>query len=350
MIVDLRSDTCSCPDEGMRKAMAEAPVGNESWGEDPSVNTLIRKFCELTGKEDGLFCCSGTMANLCSAMTHASFTGFGAEVMMDRYSHSNWYEVGNITTIAGMSLFPVENDGTYLSDENLQKALKPRNNHMTHSYLLWVENTYMLGGGEPIPLSEMQRLRAFADKNGMKIHLDGARLLNAAVAQNVSPEEIARYADSVQMCISKGLGAPFGSVLLGTKEFIEQARWCRVAIGGGLRQAGIMAAAGVYAVDHYKETFTEMHANAKRLANGLAALIPACIDMESVRTNMVLLDPTPLGMTTQEFSAMLLPYDVKVMAGVPSKYGTRVRMMTYPGITEKHIDKVIASVKDALKL
>ncbi|MFI3208482.1 MAG: beta-eliminating lyase-related protein, partial [Eubacteriales bacterium] len=223
--------------------------------------------------------------------------------------------------------------------------VKPQSGHMTTSRLLWVENTYMLGCGQPVPLSEMERLNTFCKNNNMKLHLDGARLLNASVALGVEPYEITKYADSVQMCLSKGIGAPFGSVLLGDKEFIDIARKCKQAIGGGLRQAGIMAAAGVFGLENYKENFAYNHKCAKDLANGLYEIFPECVNPEETQTNMVLFDTEPLGMTTHEFGAMLKEHGINALLGVPSSHGLRVRMMTYPGITEDDVALILERVK-----
>lgn len=346
-IIELRSDTCSMPTDDMRKYMMTAEVGNDSWGEDPSVNMLVEKMKTLTGKEDCLLCCSGTMANLVAGMAHkALYGGFGFEVIMDKHSHSNWYEVCNLPTVAGVSVVPVvSSKDTYLDQKNLEEAVRPQSGHMTISRLLWLENTYMLGCGRPIPLDEMKRFRDFADAYDMSIHLDGARLLNASTALKVDPSEIVKYVDSVQMCLSKGVGAPFGSVLLGSKEFIATARRCKQAIGGGLRQAGFMAAAGIYGLDHYKENFEGMHRRAKRLAEGLHEIYPDCVNVEETQTNMVLFDSEPLGMTTQEFGAKLKEYGILTLMGVPSSNGPRVRMMTYPGIEDEDVERVIEVAK-----
>lgn len=347
--IDLRSDTCSQPDEGMRKAMSNAIVGNESWGEDRSVNLLIEEMSAMLGKEDGLFCCSGTMANLISAMTHKSIIGgFGIEVIMDQFSHTYWYEVSNLTTIAGISVFPVQNDGEYLNEARLKQAVRPKSDFMASSKVLWLENTYMLGGGQPISISEMKRFRGFADVHEMAIHLDGARLLNASVALGVTPSDIAGFADSVQCCLSKGLGAPFGSVLFGDKEFISKAKRCRQAIGGGLRQAGIMAAAGIYALKNYKERFQNMHRLTKVLAEKLDQIMPMCVNIKQVKSNMIFFTAVPLGLSDTEFCRRLNEYGIKAMPSVFTPYGDRIRMMIYPGITDEDIEYVLNSVKDIL--
>lgn len=339
-IIDLRSDTCSLPDEAMKTAMMSAAVGNDSFGDDPSVNALLSELCGLTGKEDAIFCCSGTMANLVAGMAYASSCGFGSEVMMDSHTHTYWYEMGSLSTVAGLSVRTVQNTGEYLPLPEVKKALRPHDMEMVRSRLLWTENTYMLGGGIPIPVQKMAELYAFAQENELRVHLDGARLFNAAIALDTEVSNITKHVDSVQICLSKCLCAPFGSVLLGNADFIALARRCRQAIGGGLRQAGYMAAAGSYALGQYKQTLPVVHRLAKKLAEGLGELFPGSIDPAQVQTNLVLFDPSVAGISLAEAQRHFEEHGVRIIT-VPTNAGEKNRLSVYPGITDADIDTAL---------
>lgn len=342
--VDLRSDTCSQPDIGMRQAMMEAPVGNETWEEDPSVNELLELAMEKTGKEAALFCCSGTMANLCAAMAHASFARFGAEIVMGDYVHSYWYEVANVSTVAGLGVRTVDCAREYMPLASVEAAIRPQNGHMPKTELLWLENTFMLGGGLPIPLEKMQALHGLAKNRGLKVHLDGARIFNAAYALGLEVREIASHADSVQFCLSKGLGAPFGSILAGDRVFIAEARRCRQAFGGGLRQAGIMAAAGTYGIRNASKTIPAAHSRCRQVAEGLSVLYPGSVDLEKTQTNILLFDAGRAGYTALTFCEMLGHYGIKA-SPVPTHGGERCRMLFYPGIEDEDVEYVLETAK-----
>ena len=346
-VIDLRSDTCSLPDEEMRQAMACAPVGNESWGEDPSVNQLIERSCQVIGKEAALFMPSGTMSNLVALLTYADEFPSGSEVILPELAHTYWYETAGISRLAGFSARTVCCENSFMDPELVRLAIRPVDHHMPGSVLLWLENTYMLGGGLAVPVSRMQELYELAHANGMMVHLDGARIFNAALALQVSPAEIARYADSVQFCFSKGLGAPFGSILCGSASFIERAKRNRIMVGGGMRQAGIMARAALLALSRAEHQLPVDHRHAKELALGLNTLFPGCIHMAQVQTNIVLFDPQHAQISPEAFRRLMAERQV-LLSVVPSADGSVCRFVTYNGISDediKHVLEIAAEIK-----
>lgn len=260
-MIDLRSDTVTRPTPAMRRAMAEAEVGDDVYGEDPTVNALQALAAEMLGHEAGLFLPSGTQSNLVALLTHC---GRGDEYIAGSTAHTYRFEGGGAAALGGIQPQPVpfEPDGT-LDLEKVRDVLKPVDPHFARSRLLCLENTQ---GGRPTGPAYFARARAFCDEVGLSLHLDGARLFNAAVATGAAAAEIARHCDSVSVCLSKGLGAPAGSVLVGSKAFIEEARRWRKVVGGGMRQAGILAAAGIHALQHHVDRLADDHANAARLA------------------------------------------------------------------------------------
>ncbi|XP_073538621.1 uncharacterized protein [Phyllobates terribilis] len=292
MVVDLRSDTVTKPCAEMRRAMAEAEVGDDVYGEDPTVNELQRHTAQLLGTEDALFVTTATMGNLIAVMVHCRLRG--SEVLVGDESHTFFYEQGNTAQVAGV--FP--RSVRTLKDGRLD--LKDLESKIQHSYpdvhvaqtcLICLENSHNRMGGRVLPLSYMQEVRDLADRYGLKIHLDGARLHNAAEALEVEAAEIVRFCDSVSLCLSKGLGAPVGSLLAGKAEFIAEARRVRKMLGGGMRQAGVLAAAGLVALKLAKENVKLDHQNAKTFAKAVHELAsPVCsTDPAAVDSNMVLL-------------------------------------------------------------
>ncbi|CAE7714847.1 THA2 [Symbiodinium sp. KB8] len=269
--VDMRSDTVTQPTPGMREAMANAEVGDDVFGDDPTVQQLEKRVAELLGKEAGLFVTSGTQGNLLAVGTHCS--GRGDEVLCGKDSHIFFYEQGGSSSLMGVvyNTFPNKPDGT-LDLEEVAKYIRPDNDHFSSAKLLALENTQNKLGGLVLPVGYMEKAGEFCKAHGLRLHVDGARLWNAAVALGLPPAELVKPADSVNVCLSKGLGAPVGSVLVGTAEFIHKARRLRKAVGGGLRQVGILAAAGLYALDHNLARLKEDHENASRLAQGLTDL------------------------------------------------------------------------------
>ncbi|MFZ1398688.1 MAG: low-specificity L-threonine aldolase [Candidatus Promineifilaceae bacterium] len=282
--IDFRSDTVSWPTPAMRHAMANAPVGDDVYGEDPTVNKLEALAAEMVGKEAGLFVASGTMGNLTAILAHGR-RGDGAIVGED--SHTFRAEAGGMAVLGGIVPNPLPTDVYGRMDlAAVQNAIYPDDPHFPNNRLILVENSYGAKGGYPIEPAYFQQIRQIADKNGMIVHMDGARIFNAAVALNLDPREITQHVDSVTFCLSKGLCAPMGSVLCGTAEFIAQARRARKLVGGAMRQAGVMAAAGIVALTEMVERLADDHAHAKTLANGLAQIPGLIVQPELVKTNM----------------------------------------------------------------
>ena len=289
MKIDLRSDTVTVPSDGMRQAMATAAVGDDVWGEDPTVHELQREVAGLLGKEAALYVPSGSMANQISIKVH---TNHGDEVLMGWGSHCVCFEGGAAAAISGVQHRILGQDGLYTEDD-LAGALQPSNVHFPPSTLVWIENTHNRGSGRVFPQARVEAVAALAHERGMKVHLDGARLLNAAAATGLSARELVEPVDSTSICLSKGLGAPVGSVLAGTREFIQQALRYRKMLGGGMRQVGILAAAGLYALEHNVQRLVEDHHNARLFAEGLAPLPNVRLDLDQVESNIVIFDLQP---------------------------------------------------------
>lgn len=282
-VVDLRSDTVTRPTPGMREAMARAEVGDDVFGDDPTVNLLQERVAALLGKEAALFMPSGTQSNLAAVMSHC---GRGDEMIVGQMAHTYRWEAGGAAVLASVQPQPIEHqpDGT-LALADIEAAIKPDDPHFARTRLLCLENTL---GGRVLPMGYMAEATALARRHGLATHLDGARLFNAAVALKVPAADIARHFDSISVCFSKGLGAPVGSALCGSREVIERARRVRKMLGGGMRQVGVLAAAALYALEHHVERLAEDHAMARRLADGLLG-IPGLV-VEPPETNMVFVD------------------------------------------------------------
>ena len=279
-MIDLRSDTVSRPTPGMRAAMAAAEVGDDVWGDDPTVNELERYTADLLGKAAALYVPSGTQSNLCGLLAHCER---GDEYIVGHHAHTYMYEGGGAAVLGSIQPQPVPTDDAGMLDlEAAQEAVKPDNSHFARTRLLCLENTI---DGKALSPDQHQRARDFADRHGLGLHLDGARLWNAAVSLGQSPAEVAAPFDTVSVCLSKGLGAPVGSVLCGSDDLVGKARRWRKVLGGGMRQAGIIAAGGLYALQHHIDRLADDHANAQRLAAGLAAIDG--ITVTGCDTNMV---------------------------------------------------------------
>ena len=284
-IVDLRSDTLTLPTPEMREAMARAEVGDDVWEEDPTVKRLEAVAAERLGQAAGLFVASGTMGNLVSVVSH---TRAGQEVVLDLDSHIFNYEVAGSAVIGSVQMRPVKTARGFLTPDQVREALRPSNIHVPQTGLVCVENTHNRHGGTCCTPEEIAAVAAVAHGAGVPVHLDGARLFNAAVALGRPARDFARDVDSVTFCVSKGLGAPVGSVVCGPAEFIARARRVRKMLGGGMRQAGVLAAAGLVALERMVDRLAEDHANARRLAEGLARLPGLRVDPASVQTNIVI--------------------------------------------------------------
>lgn len=280
--IDLRSDTVTRPTPAMRRAMAEAEVGDDVVGEDPTVNRLQDVVAERLGTEAALFAASGTQSNLCGILAHC---GRGDEYLVGQQAHTYRWEGGGAAVLGSVQPQPIENeaDGT-LDLRRVAREVKPHDPHFAVTRLLCLENTT---GGKVLPLDYLAEARKVADEHGLATHLDGARLFNASVALGVDPTEISGHFDSVSICLSKGLGAPVGSVLAGPAALVDEAHRWRKVLGGGMRQAGVLAAAGIVALDHHVDRLADDHANARALAEGLAELPGLEVDLDLVQTNMV---------------------------------------------------------------
>ena len=284
-IVDLRSDTLTLPTPEMREAMARAEVGDDVWEEDPTVKRLEAMAAERLGKEAGLFVASGTMGNVVSVVSH---TRAGQEVVLDLDSHIFNYEVAGAAVIGNVQMRPVKTARGFLSPEQVREAIRPANIHLPPTGLVCVENTHNRHGGTCCTPDEISAIAAVAHSASVPVHLDGARLFNAAVALKREAREFARDVDSVTFCVSKGLAAPVGSVICGSAAFIARARGVRKMLGGGMRQAGVIAAAGIVSLERMVNRLAEDHANARMLAEGIARLPGLRIDLASVQTNIVI--------------------------------------------------------------
>ena len=307
ILVDLYSDTLTKPTPAMRTSMAGAEVGDEQKREDPTVNRLVERVCELLDKEDAIYLPSGTMCNQISVRVHCQP---GDEVIMDTTGHIRHFETGGAAALSGATPYIIQGERGIFSAAQLQAAIRPDTNHHPRSRMVLIEQTSNMGGGSIWPLETIAEVCALAQTHGLARHMDGARLLNAAVATGIPAHEYVAHVDSVWIDFSKGLGAPVGAALAGSREFIQKAwRW-KHQFGGAMRQAGIIAAAAVYALEHHVDRLAEDHDNAQILAQGLART--EGIDVEPVETNMVFFDIGRTGLTAEEFDRLLQERAVRV--------------------------------------
>jgi len=286
-IVDLRSDTVTVPTEEMRRAMASAEVGDDVYGEDPTVNRLEELAAAKVGKEAALFLVSGTMANQVAIMAH---TRRGDEILLESEAHIFFYEAGALAVLSGVQPRTIPGDRGVLRPAQVEEALRPPNVHFPPTSVVCLENTHNRAGGTCTPVETMHRIARIAHERGIAVHLDGARIFNAAIALGVDVKSVAAPADSVMFCLSKGLAAPVGSMLAGSRDFIDRARKCRKIVGGGMRQAGVIAAAGIVALERMTERLADDHRRARRLAEGLAAIDGLGVDPEAVETNIMMVE------------------------------------------------------------
>ncbi len=283
--VDLRSDTVTHPSPEMRRAMAEAELGDDVFGDDPTLNRLEAMAAELLGKEEAVFVASGTMGNLVSILTHA---GRGDEIIIGDKAHIFRSEAGGASALGGVAYNTLPNDHRGMLDlDQLEAAIKPPNVHFTRTAMIGLENTHNACGGAPLTADDTAAVAEIAHKHGVPLHVDGARIFNASVALETPVTELVKDADSVSFCLSKGLSCPIGSVVCGSAEFIDGARKWRKMVGGGMRQVGVVAAAGIVALDNMIERLNDDHATARRLAQGLAQIPGIDINPDALPTNLV---------------------------------------------------------------
>ncbi|WP_242208266.1 MULTISPECIES: low-specificity L-threonine aldolase [unclassified Pseudomonas] len=325
-VIDLRSDTVTQPTPAMLDAMTAADTGDDVYGEDPTVNRLEAELAKRLGFAAALFVPTGTMSNLLGLMAHCER---GDEYVVGQQAHTYKYEGGGAAVLGSIQPQPLEVqvDGS-LDLDQVAAAIKPDDFHFARTRLLALENTMQ---GKVLPLEYLARARRFTQDNGLQLHLDGARLYNAAVKLGVDAREITQYFDSVSVCLSKGLGAPVGSVLCGSEQLIGKARRLRKMVGGGMRQAGVLAAAGLYALDHNVERLADDHANAQLLAEGLRE---AGFIVEPVQTNMVYVQ---MGDKAEAIKAFAAERGIKLSAAA------RLRMVTHMNVNRSQIEQVIAT-------
>ncbi|MDP8239476.1 MAG: GntG family PLP-dependent aldolase [Candidatus Hatepunaea meridiana] len=333
-IVDLRSDTITRPSPEMRRAIYEAEVGDDVFGDDPTVIRLQERVAEILGKEAALFVPSGTMANQIAMLCH---TSPGDEVYLEAGSHVFNFESGAVAMIAGVILHIIEGRNGAYTAEQVAERLRPGDHHFAPSRLIWVENSANRAGGTIFPQSEIIKLKALSEKHGLSIHLDGARIWNVAAATEMSEAELAAPFDSVNVCLSKGLGAPIGSLIAGSKELINEAHRFRKRLGGGMRQVGIIAAAGLYAIEHNRTRLIEDHIRAKKLAEAINNQEAFTVDLDNADTNIIVFDTTPSGLSGPDVNNRLKKHGV---LGT-SFSGTRVRLVTHLDINDSDIEYVI---------
>ena len=337
-MIDLRSDTVTKPTPAMRRAMMEAEVGDDVYGEDPTVNRLEQRAAELTGKEAALFVPTGTMGNTIAVKL---LTEHGQEVICDSRAHLLDYELSMVAWFSGCVVRAIQTEDGILSWEEIRRQIKPLNPYSAPTGLVAIENTHNMGGGSVYELAEIDDICERAHALGIKVHMDGARLFNASVATGETPARIAQNVDTVMFCLSKGLGAPVGSMVAGTKAAIGRARTYRKHLGGGMRQAGILAAAGLIALEQSPKGLAEDHANARLLAERIAALPGVALDASKVRTNIVIFDIAGTGIPVPEFVGGLKSRGV-LAAGVG---GTRVRLVTHYDVSRADCETAAAAIE-----
>jgi threonine aldolase len=342
-IIDLRSDTVTKPTPAMRRAMYDAEVGDDVLGDDPTVQRLEELAAARLGKEAALFVPSGTMGNLVSLLVHC---GRGDEVILGDQAHTYVYEAGGSSAVGSIHPRPLPNrpDGT-IDLALLEASIRPDDIHAPRTRLITLENTHNRCGGAVLPVAYMDAVSALAQRRGLALHLDGARVFNAAVALGVDVQALVRGCDSINFCLSKGLGAPVGSVVVGSAAFIHEARRARKLVGGGMRQAGVIAAAGIVALTEMVNRLAEDHANARRLAEGIAGLPGIVLDPATVQTNIVIFALERSDLSPQQLAALLAQRGVWLFA----IGGQRLRAVTNYHVTAQDVEQAIGAFAAVLR-
>lgn len=333
--IDLRSDTITQPTPAMRAAMADAEVGDDVFGDDPTVKRLEVHVAEMLGKEAALFAPSGTMANQLAVRAH---TESGDEILIDANAHIYYYEVGGPAALSGVSCRCLNGVRGIFTAADVEAALRPPDQHFPPTKLVCLENTHNRGGGTIWPLERIREVADIARRQGLAMHLDGARLWNASVATGIAERDYAEHFDSVSVCFSKGLGAPIGSALCGSRDFIQRARRFRKMFGGGMRQVGILAAGALYALEHQRSRLADDHANARALAQGLARLPGIELDPATVQTNIVFFNVKAVH--AKELVQRLDLAGVRMLALGPNS----IRAVTNLNVTAEAIPKAVEIV------
>lgn len=337
--LDFRSDTVTKPSPEMRESTYKAVVGDDVYGDDPTVNELEAIAAEMLGKEAGLFVTSGTQGNAVAILTH---TNRGDEIIVEERSHIYLNEVGGIAVLGSLMARTLKGEMGWLKPEDIKGAIRAENIHLPTTTLLCIENTHNTSGGIPLTVDQMKADWDVAKENGLKVHLDGARVFNAAIALGVDVKEVSRYADSVQFCLSKGLAAPIGSMVVGSADFILRTRKYRKMLGGGMRQAGIIAAPGIIALTKMVDRLADDHSNAKLLEEGLRKINGIEIKYP-VRTNMVYIDIGGLGWNGDDFREASKNLGWKTRGS-----GTTLRLCTHYGIEREDIEAFIEGITAAV--
>lgn len=340
--IDLRSDTLTLPTQAMREAIYNAELGDDVFGEDPTTNRLEKMAAERMGKEAAMLVTSGTMGNLVSILTHCNR---GEEVILGDKSHTFLYEAGGMSAVGGVHPHTIanQNDGT-MRLEDIESAIRGNNVHFPRSKLICLENTHNRCYGSALTAQYTESVAKLAADRGIRVHLDGARIFNAAIALGVDVKELTRHVDSVSFCLSKGLSSPVGSLICGSSRFIAEARRNRKVLGGGMRQSGIIAAAGIIALGQMVDRLAEDHKNAKRLAEGIARIPGLSIELNKIQTNIVYFDTSDEQFTAGTLVKRLADRGLKILLLGPR----RLRAVTHYGISTEDIDLVLTAMSEVL--
>lgn len=338
--IDLRSDTLTKPTPGMREAIFNAPVGDDVFGEDPTVLKLEARVAEMLGKEAAILVPSGTMSNQIAVRVHC---GPGDELICEWGCHIYNYEQGGCAQLSGVSVRPVAGESGIMTLDQIEDLIRPENEHLTRTKLLCLENTQNRGGGRILPYDNVEQLCGWAHEQGLKTHLDGARLMNAVVASGISVDQWAQHFDTVSLCFSKGLGAPVGSALIGSKEHIAQARRHRKVFGGGMRQAGILAAGALYALENQVERLAEDHQHAQIFAQAIKETDGLSLQPAEVDTNIVIFAVDPKLGNASQFSAVLKEHGLLVIP-----FGRQlIRAVTHLDVSKAQIQQAATVLQQA---
>ena len=342
-MIDLRSDTVTLPSTKMMQHLAKSSFGDDVYMEDPCVNALEKNVAKLFGKEKALFVTSGTMANLVSVLTHCQR---GEEILLGDKSHIFKYEVGGISSFGGIHSHQIKNndDGTIDIDMIKNNIRNESDIHFPKTQLLCLENTHNLCFGAPLNNSYTESVKNLLNENNIKLHIDGARIFNASIALKTSLKELGKFADSISCCLSKGLGAPAGSLIVANEKFIDRARKLRKALGGGMRQVGVLASCGQFAIDNMIERLQTDHDNAQSLATELSLINQIDIDLNKIHTNLIFFHLNTSKITDEKFIKELLNYEIKI----DYKGNHRFRMVTHCNFDESNISKIIKTIKKIL--
>ncbi len=340
-LIELRSDTFTRPTAGMRAAMAAAEVGDDMVSEDPTVNALEARLAAMFGKEAAVYACSGTQSNQMAIWGHVRP---GDEILLERRAHIAVYESGGPAVLSGATVRTISTEDGRLRVEDLEGQIRRGNLHFAPTTLLCLENTTNTTGGRVYSAKHLAELASWAHANGLQVHLDGARIWNAAAATGSSLAELVQHVDSVSACFSKGLGCPMGSVVVGTHELVQRARRARKIFGGALRQAGIPAAAALYALDHHRERLRDDHANARALADGLANIPGLAVDLAAVETNIVIIHVAPGVGTAKQLASRLWERGVRLYDLGPQM----LRAVTHLDVAAEDIARAIPIFAESL--